>query len=520
MLLLLAACHTPPVEGELIFVRGGVLAPAGAGMGQAVAGNRVFLPGEWQPGQLSAAGAFSGVAPHRPECVPLFHVPLGDIRRLIAMGGSDPDTALAWSPDGHRLAIGAYTGELVVVDAWTGVERARKKLSETLLKRVAWSEDSRTLYAGEQSPDANLLALDPDTLVPRWTLRLADEVGSSPAPAGEDVFGVYTLPGVLGLDVLPGGDLLVSASHGWNDADGTRLNRSRLLRVDPNGKVRAAWPAEAADAIFVQPHLDVAGGLVALPINRSAADPPPKDLPVGGVQVLRLADLTPVSAAVPAPLKPWFKTAFLWEAVDLDAATDTLLLGLGDGRVQLHSLSGSAVLRTLSPGTPVMVGKVPISASVGHGLLFGDEAVFITSNTNIPYGAAAPDLRPPATHPGENTLWAYGLDGTLRWTWSGAQRLAGVSLGADGRTLVVGAGDRVSDSRRDLYGALLFDLGAPGDATDTRSGEQRSVGFCATESPVFYRHALAADGQLAVVEVPYPTEDGGAGGSYQVTVFR
>jgi hypothetical protein len=81
--------------------------------------------------------------------------------------------------------------------------------------------------------------------------------------------------------------------------------------------------------------------------------------------------------------------------------------------------------------------------------------------------------------------------------------------------MVVGAGSRSSDARRDLYGALVFDLEG-----QSRSGEQRLQTFCATESPVFFRQAATEDGRIAVVEHPIADEDGSIRGAYQVTVLR
>lgn len=145
-------------------------------------------------------------------------------------------------------------------------------------------------------PDATLHALDPDTLADRWTLRLADRVGTSVLPSGDDLYGIYSLPAAYSIEVLSTGELLVSAAHGWTAEDGSRRNLSQLLRIAPDGKVVAAWPAEPADATLLHPAVDEAGSRVAMPVNRTAAGDPPADLPVGGLAVLDLATLTPLAA--------------------------------------------------------------------------------------------------------------------------------------------------------------------------------------------------------------------------------
>ncbi len=503
MVGLILACTDPERPAEALhFVRGGVLEP-----GEGLAGGWHHRPMDWTPG-TTVGGQ---VAPRLADCVPLARVPLGDVSRLVAAGGAAPDTDLAFSDDGTRLAVGSYLGEVVVIDVATGHVVARRSLGEGMARRVGWSPSGDTLYVGEQSPDAMLRALDPGTLADRWTLRLAERVGSSPMPAGEDLYGIYTLPGVYGLEVLRTGDLIVAVAHSWPDEAGRRENRAQLLRVSPQGEPRAAWPPEPAAVTLLHPAIHEASNRLVVPVTHTADEPAPADLPVGGVAVLTLDTLAPLGAMLVPPLLPYFKTAYLWNAVGI--AADRVLLGFGDGRVVLGDGQGE-VVQTLTPGAPVIVGDVPVAASVGHGFLRGDGAYFLTSGTNIPWGAAAPELRPPSPHPGENTLHATTLDGAPLWSFTGPWAVQGMSLGDDDRTLVVGAGERLTDNRRDLYGALLFDL----DGTP-RPGDERLLATCVTEGPVFFRQALSRDGVLALAEVPY-ADTSGVSGEYRVVLFR
>ncbi len=509
---------TPPPPGELIFVRGGLMSPTDRGEGQRLPTGGRLVERAWTPGETVQLDGLSAVAPDLAECLPLFSVDLGDVSRLIAAGGAAPDTSLAFSPDGALLAVGTHRGELLLLDAWTGRVKARRSLSEALVKRVAWSPDGQTLYAAEQSPDAFVHGLDPASLKPRWSLRLADRVGSSPAPGGEDLYGVYSLPAAMGMEVLPDGDLVVAAAHGWLDGDGLHHNRSQLLRVSPQGLVLASWPAEPVSAILQHPAVDASGDRLAVVVTRSAEGADPTGLPIGGVQLLRLSDLSPLQGVVAEPLKPHFTAAQPWEAVDVSAAQNALFTGFADGRVRVVDLAGQPRME-VAAGAPVMAGDVPVVASVGWGRLHGAGAVWSTSYSQIPFGAAAPELRPPTTHPAENTLFFADLAGELRWRWTGPQRIEGLSLGEDGRHLVVGAGDRPTDTRRDLYGALVFDLGPP-DQPDDRSGAQRLEAFCPTAGPVFFRQAMSRDGRVAVAEHPVLEPDGRVTGAYQVTVLR
>ena len=499
-----------PLDGELTFVRGGIIAAAGDGR-QTPAGVLTEYP--WEPGERVTVAGLTATAPARAECTRLFSEDLGDVSRLVAMGGASPNTTMAFSPDGEKLAVGTYRGELLVLDGYTGAVLARKSLSETMVKEVDWSADGKTLYAAEQSPDAMVYAMDPATLTARWIVRLADFVGASSPPAAEDLYGVYTLPGAYAQVVLPDGDLLISALHSW-DVDGVKTNRSQLLRISPAGAVLDRWPDEPADATFQHLVVDTDGGLIAVTVNRSAAGEPMGDLPVGGVMVLELSDLTPILPVITEPLTPWFKTTFIWNGLGISRADDALFMGFGDGRVRLLSLTGTPRLE-LTTGAPILAGEVPIHASVGWGAVQGSRLIYSTSTTLIPYGAASSSLRPPTAHPSENTLWSVSLDGEYQWSWTGPQRIEGMTFGPDRQHLVVGAGDRKTDDRRDLYGALIFSL-----ATDARSGEERLEAFCQTEGPVFFRHAISRDGRVALAEHPYMDDSGTLQGHYQVTVLR
>lgn len=518
LLLALLACADPPPppSGEVIFVRDGVVIPDAGGEQRPLPGGRALRPLAWSPGQTVELGGLRGTAPAQAECLTLWQAPLGEVARLVAMQGV-PDTALAFSPgEGLLLAVGTAQGEVLVLDGWTGQQLARRRLPEALIRAVAWSPDGSLLYVAEQSPDATLRAVDPHTLADRWTLRLADLVGTSTPPAGEDLYGVYSLPAGYGLAVLPAGELLVAATHGWGDEQGQRRNQGQLLRIGADGRIAARWPDAPAEVTLLHPIVDAPGQRVAVAVGHSSSRPAPPGLPVGGVQVLALPDLSPVAAPVAAPLAPWFAEARVWEAMDLSAQDDALLMGLNDGRVQLWSLAG-ALRVEIAGGAPVLAGEVPIHVGIGWGLLHEQRAFYATSTTRIPWGAASPDLRPPSAHPDQNTLVAAGLDGARAWAWSGEHEIQGLSLSPDGDELVVGAGERAADARRDLYGALVFDARHGGAAG---AGASPLRAFCPTQGPVFFRHAVTADGRVAVAEYPYADADGVQHGAYRVSVLR
>ena len=345
-------------------------------------GQPVGKAGRW----LSSddAGLPQGATPVRePECEPLFSVDLGDVERHVAQGGSAPDTVVGFSPDGRMLAIGSFLGEVLVIDAWTGEVMGRTKLAETMVKQVTWSADSATLYVAEQSPDGSVIALSAPALDEEWRVDLADWISRSPLPPG-DLYGAYTLPAAYSLDRLDDETLFVVATHAWNADDGTRLNRSILLKLTPSGEVVAQWPDEPIDGVFFRGR--VAGQHALIPVSKSSGGPTDPRLPVGGALIFDTKAFQPVSDIRIPPLAPLFTNTFVWEALDIRG--DTVFLGLADGRAGLWDMSGKHTLSLPSP-EPMLAGDVPVVASIGSGVIHGTQHVYQTSTTHIPFGAAA-----------------------------------------------------------------------------------------------------------------------------------
>jgi len=508
MLLFLAlGCTQTPEQFKRQWVGGGWVhndpSVGGRPVGNKDTESRWYV--EDQEGQTS-----TWEEPENTECVALFHIPLGDVDQHIALGGSAPDTVLAWSNKGEVLAIGTFLGELILVDGWTGTVLHRKQLAETMVKQVVWSPDDQTVYVGEQSPDGSVLSLDAESLDEQWRLNLSDWVDHSPLPPG-DLYGSYTLPAAYGLDLLSDGSLLVTATHAWNDRHGTRKNKSILLKVGPDGKVKSQWPQAPIDAVFFRPRLK--GSMALLPTSKSSEGPAPPEAPVGGVLLFDTDAFKPIQAFSVPPLSPWFTQSFIWEALDLQK--ESLFLGLSDGRAQLWSLEGD-LIQQLPSSTPIMAGKVPVVASIGSGFFLGNNPIYQISTTHIPFGTAATALSPPAPHPQENSIIYASPSGDLLWAWSGPHQLQGISRSAVKNRVIVGAGARTSDTRRDLFGALSFIF--PTNDDDTAS--PRLERFCRTQSPVFFRAASTADGRIAVTEHPVQLGSLPAHGRYQATVFR
>jgi WD40 repeat protein len=512
----LACCGAPdPTDTAPLFVRGGWIATEPEEEGRVLSAGRHFVELAWKPGDVVRIGRSNVMAPARATCVALFHVPLGDIARLVAGGQGPRNTALAFSPDGSRLAVGSTLGEVVVADGWSGAVVARRSFAETVVKEVRWSPDGTTLYVGEQSPDAAVRALDPDSLEDRFVVPLSEIVGRSTVPKGADVYALYTLPTVNAIVPLAGGEVLAMGVHAWPDEEGIQHNSSTIVILDATGTIVRRWPnGTPADATFLHAHADPGRSWLALSVGRSASgSPPPEGLPVGGVQVLRLPSLEAVTGVTAEPMRPAFASTFVWDGVD--ASDEAVLAGFDDGRIVVRGLPGGEGRGALDTGAPVMAGDVPIYAGIGWARLARKKIVYATSGTRIPWGASDPARRPPTAHPQERSVAGATLEGEPLWRWTGEHEVQGLTVSPDGDELVVGSGDRETDHREDLYGALVFSL-----HDDGSSGDDRLETFCRTAGPVFFRHDLTADGRVAVTEHPFLDAHGDLVGDYRVTVLR
>ncbi|MSP54578.1 MAG: hypothetical protein EXR69_03090 [Myxococcales bacterium] len=458
----------------------------------------------WTPGEV-VDGA---VAPRMPECRPVMHVLLEDRRSDAEQGVPPAGVSMEFSPDGSLLALGTVEGRVDVIRVPRGEVVASRRLAEGAVKQVAFSADGDTLFVGEQSPDAFLYALDPATLNERWKVRLADDIDASTLPATDTMYGRYSLPGAYAVKPLVGGGLIVAGAHGWT-VDGVRRNRSRIWRLSGDGAVVAAFPVGgAADAVFLFPSVSEEGaGDVLVGVSRSADGPAPAELPVGGLVDLDLETLTPRWTRTFSPLSPWFSEVFFWEAVV--RGPDYAFAGLGDGRGFLLADDGSSRAE-IGPGVPVDTAGVPVGVGVGYAVAGPEGVWYLTTGTNIPWGSADPAARPPAAHPAENTVHAVFPDGKPRWDRSVRHSVGGIVLSPDRAELLVAAGPRDSDSRTDLFGAIVL-------AADTGDW----ITTCSTSGPADFRPVFGPDGGwIAIAEAPYRRGDGTVAGAYQVTVFR
>ena len=145
----------------------------------------------------------------------------------------------------------------------------------------------------------------------------------------------------------------------------------------------------------------------------------------------------------------------IWQALDLSSYEQKILAGYSDGRFRITDSKGKQSV-LLETSTPILAGDVPIYAIIGWGKFYKDIAFFNTSPTYIPYTASLQILKPPSDHPSAGGLFAINMEGDKLWSWRGDYNIQGISIQKERGELVIGAGDRNKDNRKDLYGAIIL----------------------------------------------------------------
>lgn len=546
LLCALAGACTPssaPKEGapgvQLTFVRAGLMIEGTAGQaeilqnGQRIGSRRIDLDNrrqllvfDWTPGaaySVQVGGQDRPIAaPERPTPYRIRTVALaGD---AVGASSAIPDVDLKFSPDGTRLAIGTLFGQLLCIETYTGKVLLDQKVAEGMVKRVAFSPDGQTLYAGEQSPDGFLMAYDVRSAALQWKKRLADDLESSSPPSAQDRYAVYFLPGVFDLRVLADGRIVVAGTHSWN-VEGVQKNRSRIYVYRPDGTLDWQFPEDKPlDATVITFDVDVAGEHLVFALGRSATTPPTGPITKPGIYALNLKTRSRTWSHTFSPLLPHFKDVFVWEALTISPDGSRALVGLGDGRAAIFDATApgpdAKLLKLLELGTPIDVSGVPIATPVSYARATtrdtGTTLYAQTNNSNIPFGTEASSRTPPAPHPAARTLFAIDSAGEIQWRYRGDFTPSGIWASRDGKVVMMTSATPSNSTEGDRNGLVLL------DATREGPADARLVYRYQTEGPVFFHADISPNGQaLAIAETPARRPDGQTVyGTWQVHVVQ
>ncbi len=498
---------------DIYFARGGFFIRGG----KCVDGE--FLPYPWKSGKFYFFQEFGRLirAPKRPSPVLVTRIELEKTFSFSQDFGTPPDTSLKFSPDGRYLAIGTFFGKLILVDLKTKKIIFKKKFSFGMVKKLCWSLDSKILYIGEQSPDGFVYAFSLKTKKILWRFRLAKDLGRS-ILRKYDIYSFYRLCGCYNMRVKSDGNLIVLGTHTWKE-NGKFIYRSRIyLLSKDDGKVIWSWPKS-----FCLPYsivwFDTSKDGKVIAFLTYSWGRPKKNFPYKRDTLYVLCgDSGDIIATYKIPpLYPYYDRIFAWHSVGVSDDGRYISLGLGDGRVYLFKLIGKNLKLVWEKdlGTPIVMGKVPISSPITYVKFGKDEVFFLLPTTTIPPSYTGSSSLT-YTHPSAHTLFCFDLLGNLKWRFKFFGSPQGLSFSSDKRWLVVGICEERNIEETDYFGAILFDCFKEG------GGFKKFVYFYQTEGPPFYITDISKDGSLfALAEVPMRVfRENRVYGSYRVHVVH
>jgi hypothetical protein len=440
---------------------------------------------------------------------------------FYSKGGILPDTCVRFAPDGRLLAVGTFLGRILVVDVYSGETLWEKKVSEGMVKAVAFTADGATLVFGEQSVDSFIFGVDARTGEEHWRYRLADDIESSPPPPRDDRFAIYELPGCYDLRPLADGDMLALGVHSWGDwrNAGPMRRLSRVYRFAPDGTLRWAFPADGPlPKTLVVMDADPEGRRVAMLAAEDGLDAPEgSPYPPRSLYSLDGATGVFVGAHAFAPLEPHFTRVDVWRSLSVGPGGALASVGLYDGRSFLFDLGTLDARHVFDFGTPVTMGGIPVAASATYTHIGPDStAYFQTGVSSVPQGSRENKVSAlPGPHPNANTITAVGPDGAPVWRYRSGHHYQGFRTSADGRWLATCAEKDDPERGRDS-GLILFDTRRPG------GGSAKFVWHFQVEGQAFFNFDISPDGAaLALPEAPaLDPATSMLSGKYRIHVIR
>ncbi len=436
-------------------------------------------------------------------------------------GGSQPDVEMRFSPDGKLIAIGTFLGQLKVINIYTGKILLDKKTAEGMVKHIDFSPDGKTIYYGEQSVDGFITAMTIQTGKILWQYRLADDLETSPPPAKENLWGIYSLPGCYRLKVLADGDLLVLGIHSWGSIrDLNGMTRwSRLYRFTKNGKRKWAFPSKGpmAMSLIYFDSDEKARRVAILAGNIGINAPADYRWQKGSLYVLNGYDGSLVGSHHFTPLKPYFRYVGFWQSVSVNQKGTSASVGMRDGRSFIFDLDEVKPKKVFRFGAPILISNIPVSAMATYTHMANDgRTYFQTGNSSIPNTNTMNDvIVPPGPHPNANMINVIDQKGRIKWRYKSGHSYENFWSSKDGRWILTTVKRKRQNNRRE-FGVLLFDTHRPG------GGSSKLVYYYQVEGLSFFQADIARDGSaIALAEIPYISPDTGKlVGTYQVHIVR
>lgn len=389
--------------------------------------------------------------------------------------------------------VGTERGELFLFGS-DGRQLWKRSLGIGKLISAALTGDTRLAFVGESSPDGNLYCVDVHTGDVLWKLAAAQYIGSDP--------GKRSYPAAVHIALDKEDCVYVNIYRFLTSKDGGRGYYAKMLAVGKDGRLRWQYPErEAMDSWINWCDVSDANGRAVLSTSAYdfRADMKYKDT----MYFLDKKTGALLNSVFVPPVEP-FDNTVMRGSPNFAANGEYLAGAASDGRGMLFDKEGRIIwTRTLSK--PTQIDGAWINASGRDGFVFPGVALFTTINT---FNRENWQLPTPVEHPGNNSLFAFNLDGSYRYQFQARGTMEMLAFSQKGlAACAVGRNVRTHDYQ--AHGALILDF---------YSGRQKH--FFHTEGPV-QAVDISGDGtQAAALEVPALTPDGRLLGAHRLWIWR
>lgn len=452
-----------------------------------------------------ASSTLEVYAPEKPALKEEYAIELED----VTPGPIDKTSAnikgvTKFSPDSKYLAIGTHGGSLKLIEVPTGKKVWEKQLVEGIadarIADIEFSEDSKHLIVGEESPDAFIYCFDLEGNEV-WKFGANKDLGSD----------LEHLPAMKKIKLDSKGNIYVAASRACGYIGEKYRYLGTVYSFDAEGKLRWKFPeSELMDSGVTWIDTTPDGKYAVFGTTCFSKADKWKD---GTVHVLDgNSGKEAWNYSIP-PAEPFFDYSAIWYSTQITPDGKNLITMTSDGRAFLFN--NLEIIETGVPepvwqaniSTPIIVSGVPIYGSANYAYILNDTLIFSIGSTF----SKDKNKDAPIEHPNGNSLFAYDRNGNLLWKW----RLDGYAgeCAQNGRYLVIPIAQNLVTEDRNVHGVYVFDVSKSGGSNSKLVQIYNTEGITVSAD-------ISPDGKyIAALEAPARLEDGGVLGGYKVHIF-
>ncbi|MCC4769960.1 dehydrogenase [Methanosarcina sp. DH2] len=473
-----------------------------------------FLSFDWTPETrykfevITGSGASSALevyAPEKPALKEEYTIELEDVTPgPIEKTSMNTKGVTKFSPDSKYLAIGTHGGSLKFIELATGEKVWEKQLvkgiSDARIADIEFSEDSKHLIVGEESPDAFIYCFDLNG-TEIWKFGAGKELGSD----------LKYMPAMKKIKLDSNGNIYVAASRACGYIGEKYKYLGRVYSFDPEGNLRWKFPeSELMDSGVTWIDATPGGEYAVFGTTCFTKADNWKD---GTVHVLNGNTGEEHWSYQILPVEPFFDYTSIWYSTQITPDGEQLITMTSDGRAFLFN--NSRIIETGIPeiawqqniSTPIVVSGVPIYGSANYAYIVNDTLIFSIGSTF----SKDKNKDAPFEHPSGNSLFAYDSDGNLLWKW----RLDGYAgeCAQNDRYLVIPLAQNLVTEDRSVHGVYVFDVSKSGGASSRLSQIYGTEGITVSAD-------ISSDGRyIAALEAPARLDDGTVLGEYKVHIL-